>query len=153
MRIDIINGPNLNLLGEREPDIYGKTSLDEIKNQSIQYGQKHDMEVFFQQSNSEANLIDAVQIAHKKSVGMIINAAGYSHSSISLLDSLLAAPIPIIEVHLSNIFARESFRHKSLLSTAVNGVICGLGAQGYLLALDALAYIITNQAHNKGKSA
>ena len=145
MRIDIINGPNLNLLGEREIDIYGHDTLADIEAACRSHAQKNDIEINFQQSNSESALIEAVQRAHRDAAGLIINAAGYSHSSVSLLDALLVCKIPTIEVHISNIFARESFRHKSLLSPAVNGVICGIGTQGYLLALDALATIIAQK--------
>ena len=142
MRIDVINGPNLNLLGTRETEIYGSTSLAEIERQCIAHGKKLGMAVQFGQSNSETALIEAVQEAHRAAGGIVINAAGYSHSSISLLDALLAGTAPIVEVHLSNIYAREQFRQHSLLSQAVMGVICGFGAQGYLLALDALSQII-----------
>ncbi len=150
MRIDIINGPNLNLLGERETDIYGQDTLADIEAACRQRAQKNGLAIDFRQSNSESSLIEAVQRAHREAAGLIINAAGYSHSSVSLLDALIVCKIPIIEVHISNIFARESFRHKSLLSPAVNGLICGIGTHGYLLALDALANIIAQK--NKEKS-
>ena len=142
MRIDIINGPNLNLLGTRETEIYGTTSLADIKQQCLDHGGKLGMEIHFGQSNSETALIEAVQEAHREAQGIVINAAGYSHSSVSLLDALLAGKTPVIEVHLSNIFAREQFRHQSLLSQAALGVVCGFGAQSYILALDALAQIL-----------
>ena len=145
MRIDIINGPNLNLLGERQPDIYGKMTLADIETACRKHVEKNSIKINFRQSNSESALIEAVQTAHREAAGLIINAAGYSHSSVSLLDALLVCKVPTIEVHISNIFARESFRHKSLLSPAVSGLICGLGAQGYLLALDALAHIIAKK--------
>ena len=142
MRIDIINGPNLNMLGERQPDIYGTISLDDIARQTKAHGKTLGFEINFVQSNSESALIDAVQKAHGEADGIIINGAGYSHSSISLLDALLLGKKPVVEVHLSNIFARETFRHNSLLAQAARGVICGFGAKGYLMALDALADIL-----------
>ena len=145
MRIDIINGPNLNLLGERQPDIYGPMTLADIEAACRKHVKKNSIKINFRQSNSESALIEAVQTAHREAAGLIINAAGYSHSSVSLLDALLVCKVPTIEVHISNIFARESFRHKSMLSPAVSGLICGLGAHGYLLALDALAHIIAKK--------
>lgn len=142
MRIDIINGPNLNMLGTREPEIYGSASLADIEQASKKHGEALGFEINFVQSNSETALIDAVQQAHKQADGIIINGAGYSHSSVSLLDALLGGSKPIVEVHLSNIFARESFRHTSLLAPAAKGMICGFGAKTYLLALDALADLL-----------
>ncbi len=142
MLITIINGPNLNLLGEREPQIYGATSLDDIQKQTTAHAKGLGFDINFIQNNSEAALIDAVQKAHREAAGIIINGAGYSHSSIALLDALLSGKKPIVEVHLSNIFARESFRHHSVLAQAASGVICGFGAKSYLLALDALVEII-----------
>lgn len=142
MRIDIINGPNLNLLGERELEIYGKNTLADIESATTKHGEKFGFTINFIQSNAEGALIDAVQAAHRDADGIIINGAGYSHSSIALLDALLSGGKPVVEVHLSNIFAREDFRQTSFLSPAALGVICGFGPQVYLLALDALAALL-----------
>lgn len=145
MLIDIINGPNLNLLGTREPEIYGSVSLEDIERATKEHGRAIGLEVNFIQSNSESALIDAVQQAHKQADGIIINGAGYSHSSIALLDALLAGSKPVVEVHLSNIFARETFRHNSVLAQAAVGVICGFGAKGYVMALDALCDLLKKE--------
>lgn len=137
--IMILNGPNLNLLGEREPEIYGRQTLKDIEILCVARAQTLGMRATFRQTNAEGELIGWVQEARSGVDGLILNAGAYSHSSIALLDALLAFKAPIIEVHLSNIYRREPFRHHSYVSSAATGVICGLGAQGYLLALDALA--------------
>lgn len=138
----VLNGPNLNLLGSREPSIYGSDTLADIERACRKRAKALRLELEFRQSNHEGELIDWIQAARGKRAGIVINAAGYSYNSIALLDALLAAEMPIMEVHLTNIFKREPFRHHSTISAAARGVICGLGAQGYLLALDALADII-----------
>ena len=143
-KIIIINGPNLNLLGEREPEIYGSESLkdlekivkDHITNSNLS------VEVTFFQSNSEGDLVNSIQDAGKLMGGIIINAGGLSHTSVSILDALLAIKIPKIEVHISNLFTREEFRHSSYISKGVNGVVCGFGLNGYLLALDGINKLI-----------
>lgn len=135
----ILNGPNLNLLGQREPSIYGSGSLDELGEACRAHGRRLGQEVDFRQSNHEGVLVDWVQEAGRAFAGLVINAGAYSHTSVALLDALRAVDIPIVEVHLSNIFRREAFRHHSYPSLAATGVICGLGARGYLSALDALA--------------
>lgn len=137
--IFVINGPNLNLLGEREPEIYGSETLDDIRKKLEDQAASLGLAVDFRQSNSEGELVDWIQEARSKASGLIINAGAYSHTSLALLDALQACPIPCIEVHLSNIFARESFRHHSHISAQATGVICGLGSKGYELALSALA--------------
>lgn len=137
--IFILNGPNLNLLGTREVEIYGTTSLADIGIMSRAHAETHGLSVDFRQSNHEGKLVDWIQEARGKAEAIIINAAAYSHTSIAILDALQTFEGPIIEVHLSNIFKRESFRHHSHISGVADGVICGLGAQGYLLALTALA--------------
>lgn len=140
-KITILNGPNLNLLGTREPEIYGATTLADIEQLCKSTAQSQGLNASFHQSNHEGELVEWIQQAAKNSVGVIINAGGYTHTSVAIHDALRALTIPIIEVHLSNIYAREEFRHKSLISPLAKGVICGLGAQGYALAIDALAGI------------
>ena len=137
-KIYVLNGPNLNLLGDREPDIYGNVSLNDIENSLSSYGKKNNSEIYFKQSNHEGELIEFVHEASKKANAIIINPAGYSHTSVALLDALLAAKIPVVEVHISNIFRREDFRHNSYVSKAAIGVISGLGIEGYLYALKFL---------------
>jgi 3-dehydroquinate dehydratase-2 len=138
----ILNGPNLNMLGVREPALYGSQTLDEVEAACQERAEALGMVVDFRQSNSEGELVGWIQQARTANDGIIINAGAYSHTSIALLDALTLAELPVIEVHLSNIFRRESFRHHSYVSTIAKGVICGLGAQGYLLALDAMASIL-----------
>ncbi len=135
----IINGPNLNLLGSRQPEIYGRQTLDDIKNLCSAKAKSLGLEIAFMQSNAEGELVDMIQEAGAKGCGVIINAAAYTHTSIAILDALKACDVVCIEVHLSNVFAREAFRHKSYVSQAVTGMICGFGAKGYELALEALA--------------
>ncbi len=138
----VLNGPNLNLLGTREPDIYGRTSLDDIRNLAIARAQSHGLEADFRQSNDEGELVSLIQAARTTAKGIVINAAAYTHTSVAILDALLACGLPVIEVHLSNIYKREEFRHHSYVSRAAAGVICGFGAQGYELALDAMAHLL-----------
>jgi|TARA_E500000331_G_scaffold310638_1_gene317509 3-dehydroquinate dehydratase-2 len=143
-KIKFIDGPNLNLLGKREPEIYGSETLDDIhklvKSHIIE--KKYDIETFFFQSNSEGEIVDCIQSSGQNSDGLIINAAGFSHTSVALLDALLAIQIPKIEIHLTNLFKREDFRHHSFISKGVNGVICGFGANSYLLAVDGINKLI-----------
>ena len=141
-KILILNGPNLNMLGEREPDIYGGDSLEAIGVACQHKGQTLGMAVEFRQTNEEGELVGWIQSAAADFSGIVLNAGAYSHTSIAILDALRAVGLPTIEVHLSNIYRRESFRHHSYVSQAALGVICGLGAQSYLLALDALARIV-----------
>ena len=137
-KIYVLNGPNLNLLGDREPDIYGNVSLKDIEKSLSNYGKKNNSEIYFKQTNHEGELIEFVHEASKKANAIIINPAGYSHTSVALLDALLTVKIPIVEVHISNIFKREDFRHNSYVSKAAIGVISGLGIEGYLYALKFL---------------
>ena len=137
-RIHILNGPNLNLLGEREPDIYGASSLKDIENNLVAFANKNEAEVIFRQTNHEGELIELIHEAGKNGDGVIINPAGYTHTSIALYDALLALNIPIIEVHISNIYKREKFRHSSYVSMAANSVISGLGVDGYTVALESM---------------
>ncbi len=138
----VLNGPNLNMLGSREPDVYGNFTLDDIRAQVEDHGGKLGLTVDFRQSNSEAELVGWIQEAADGAAGLIVNAGAYTHTSIALLDALKAVQVPAVEVHLSNIFAREEFRQESYVSRAVVGVICGFGPSGYLMALDALADIM-----------
>lgn len=135
----VLNGPNLNLLGTREPEIYGRESLADIEKAMQAQAADLGVDVEFRQSNSEGTLVDWVQEAGAKAGGLILNPGAYTHTSVALLDALTAISIPKIELHLSNIHAREEFRRRSLTAAAVDGVIMGLGANGYGLALTALA--------------
>ncbi|MGB8274123.1 MAG: type II 3-dehydroquinate dehydratase [Alphaproteobacteria bacterium] len=138
----VVNGPNLNLLGEREPAVYGHETLADIEKACRAKAAELGLAVDFRQSNSEAEIIAMIQAARRKAAGIIINAAGLTHSSVTILDALQASDLPIIEVHLSNIFRREEFRHHSYVSRAADGVICGLRGQGYVLALEAMAHLV-----------
>ena len=143
-KIVIINGPNLNLLGEREPEVYGTETLIDLEkmvNDHIEISNLKIDTVFFQ-SNSEGELVNSIQNAGKTLDGIIINAGGLSHTSVSILDALLAIKIPKIEVHISNLFTREEFRHSSYISKGVNGIVCGFGLNGYLLAIDGINKLI-----------
>ncbi len=138
----VINGPNLNLLGSREPDVYGHTTLSDIEKIAMETGESLGLSIEFLQSNEEGALVNWIQEAREKAKGLIVNAAGYTHTSVAIMDALLASDIPIIEVHLSNIYKREDFRHHSYVSPAASGVICGFGAHGYSLAIDAMANLL-----------
>lgn len=135
----VLNGPNLNLLGTREPEIYGNETLASIESSSRKCAKKLGLAVEFRQSNTEGELVGWIQEAAKSFDALIVNAGAYTHTSVALLDALLAIKIPIIEVHLSNINKREEFRHNSFVSKAADGMICGLGGLGYELALISLA--------------
>lgn len=136
--IYVLNGPNLNLLGTREPEVYGHETLGDIEERTRARAKSLGLEVDFRQSNSEGELIGWVQEARGKASGLIVNAGALTHTSVGLLDAMQAVSLPAIEVHLSNIFRRESFRQHSYISLAANGVICGLGAIGYELAIEAM---------------
>ena len=137
----ILHGPNLNLLGQREPNVYGSLSLDEINQRLVNLGQELGVEVRTTQSNHEGILIDALQDARSWAAGVVFNPAGYSHTSVALRDAVAAISIPVIEVHLSNIYARDEFRHRSMISAVCSGTIAGLGLRSYTLALRALTEI------------
>ncbi len=145
LRALILNGPNLNMLGVREPSIYGHETLDDIAQLCETRARELGLQPDFRQSNLEGELVTWIQQARGSAAGIIINPGAYGHTSIALLDALLIAELPVIEVHLSNIFRREDFRHHTYVSQAASGVICGLGAQGYLLALDALATLLKSK--------
>ncbi len=134
----ILNGPNLNLLGTREPEVYGRETLADVERACAKTARTLGLAIDFRQSNREGELVDWIQEAREHHAGIVINAGAYSHTSVAILDALLAAERPVIEVHLSNLFKRDAFRHHSYISQAAQGVICGLGAAGYLYALDAL---------------
>jgi 3-dehydroquinate dehydratase-2 len=135
----VLNGPNLNMLGKRQPQIYGRETLADVEKACRAEAQRLGLAVEFSQSNHEGVLVDHIQAAREKNSGIVINAGAYTHTSVALLDAINAAEVPTIEVHISNIYRRESFRHHSYISAAAVGVIAGLGSQGYLLALQALA--------------
>jgi 3-dehydroquinate dehydratase-2 len=141
----VLNGPNLNLLGLREPDIYGHETLSDIEEACLERAVELGLSLDFRQSNHEGQLVDWIQEARQTADGIILNAGAYSHTSIALLDALNAAELPVVEVHLSNIFRREAFRHHSYISQAARGVICGLGGQGYELALTAMARLVRSE--------
>ncbi len=136
-KVLVLNGPNLNMLGKREPEIYGAQSLNEIISQLTQLAQTKEIELSHVQSNAEHELINTIHQAFQKVDFIIINPAAFTHTSVALRDALLAVNIPFIEVHLSNVHAREKFRQHSYLSDVANGVICGLGAKGYSYALES----------------
>ena len=137
-KIIIINGPNLNLLGEREQSQYGSTTFEELKANCLKKGQKIGLDIDFAQSNVEGELVNIIQDSRKKYEGIIINAAGFTHTSVAIRDALDLFKKPIIELHISNIYKREEFRHKSLISDIVTGGIFGLGVEGYILAIISL---------------
>ena len=141
-KILIINGPNLNLLGSREDDIYGKDSLDKIKSDCEKKGIEKELEIIFFQSNNEGEIIDKIHEVNDKFDGLIINPAAFTHSSIAILDSLRAINKPKIEIHLSNIYAREEYRKKSITSEGVDGLICGFGGNSYILGIEAICKLI-----------
>ena len=141
-KILIINGPNLNLLGTREETKYGKVTLEEVKKNCEFHAKSINVEIHFYQSNIEGEIVEMIQKAKGNYNGIIINAAGYTHTSVAILDSLLAIKLPTIEVHITNIYNREEFRKKSLISKAANGIICGFGVNGYIMAIDAMKEII-----------
>jgi 3-dehydroquinate dehydratase-2 len=137
--IYVLNGPNLNLLGTREPAVYGRDTLDDVRRRTEARATALGLTVDFRQSNHEGELVTWIQEARGRAKGILINAGGYTHTSVAILDALQAVELPAIEVHLSNIFRREPFRHHSYISSGVKGVICGLGARGYELAIEAIA--------------
>ncbi|WP_174801849.1 type II 3-dehydroquinate dehydratase [Martelella limonii] len=137
-QIFVLNGPNLNLLGQREPGIYGALSLASIETACRALGEELGFQIDFRQSNHEGVLVDWIHEANEKAAGVAINPGAYGHTSIALHDAIRAIAVPVVELHLSNIHAREAFRHKSMIAPVVKGVICGLGQDSYLLALRAL---------------
>lgn len=147
--IYVLNGPNLNLLGQREPAVYGRDTLEDVARLARARAEAHGLKIEFRQSNLEGEMVGWIQEARAKAAGIVINAGAYTHTSIAILDALQAAELPVIEVHLSNIFRREPFRHHSYVSLGANGVICGLGAAGYELALEAMAGLIAKASRGQ----
>ena len=143
-RVLVINGPNLNLLGSREPDVYGSTTLAQVEALVRQRAAVLGASIEWLQSNQEGALVDAVQQLRQRADGAIVNLGGYTHTSVAIRDAFLAAPVPFVEVHLSNLFQREAFRHHSMTADLALGVIAGFGARGYVLALDALVATLRN---------
>jgi len=144
-KIIIINGPNLNLLGEREQSQYGSTTFNQLKENCLKESKRIGIELEFAQSNIEGELVNMIQDARKKYDGMIINAAGFTHTSVAIRDALDLFKKPIIELHISNIYKREEFRHKSLISDIATGGIFGLGVEGYILAIISIEKILKNE--------
>jgi 3-dehydroquinate dehydratase-2 len=139
----VLNGPNLNLLGSREPEIYGRATLADVEKLCRATAKQHSLAVEFRQSNHEGEIIDWIQeVRAKKAAGLVINPAGYGHTSVAILDALAALEVPVIEVHISNIHARESFRRRTYVSQVARAVLCGFGIHGYALAIDGLAALI-----------
>ena len=147
----VLNGPNLNLLGVRDPSVYGRDTLADIEERCLARAAALGLQIDFRQTNHEGQLVDWIQEARESADGIVLNAGALTHTSVAVLDALSAADLPVIEVHLSNIFRRESFRHHSYVSLAATGVICGLGAQGYERALDALANLLERGADEAGQ--
>ena len=143
--IAVLNGPNLNMLGSREPTLSGAATIEDLEALCIETAQALDLAIDFRQTNHEGELITWVQECRDRARGIVINPAGYGHTSIALVDALLASELPIVEVHLTNIHAREEFRRHSMVSRVANGVICGLGIRGYGLALTALAEMLLDE--------
>ena len=142
--IIIINGPNINLLGEREQSQYGSITYDDLKNKCIKYSKGLEVDIEFIQSNIEGEIVTIIQKAKEKFDGLIINAAGFTHTSVAIRDALTIFKKPSIELHISNIYKREEFRHKSMISDVVTGIICGLGSNGYILAINAMHELLKN---------
>ena len=138
----ILNGPNLNLLGSREPEVYGSQTLEDISSLCTEKAKTLGLDVDFRQTNDEGELVNQIQEANRSACAIVLNAAAYTHTSVAMHDALRMCEIPIIEVHLSNVYKREEFRHKSFVSPVAQGVICGFGAQGYELALDATSKLV-----------
>ncbi len=141
-KIIVINGPNLNLLGEREKEKYGNVSLKDIENKCVKFGSDNGLQIVFKQSNIEGEIVELIQSSRSNYSGLIINGAGYTHTSVAILDALKVLTIPIIELHITNIYNREEFRHKSLISQAATGIICGFGVEGYIMAIEAIKNIL-----------
>ena len=150
--IYVLNGPNLNLLGQREPQVYGTASLDDIGAALVERARELGVEVDIRQSNHEGHLIDWLHEALAKASAVIINGGGYAHTSIAIRDAIAALPIPVIEVHLSNVYAREGFRRQSMIAQVARGSISGLGPLGYVLALDAAAHLCKGAAATQAKN-
>ena len=145
-KILVIHGPNLNMLGKREPEKYGTSTLEDINASLMEYGQKKGMTLQTYQSNHEGDIVDQIQQARGTYDGLIINPAAYTHTSIAIRDAILILDIPVIEIHLSNIYKRKTFRHHSTLNDVVSGQITGFGRFGYMMALDAIDHLLKNSS-------
>ena len=143
--IAVLNGPNLNMLGLREPRIYGPDTLEDVEQLCVDTAEELGLAIDFRQTNSEGELIDWVQQCRGRAAGIVINPAGLTHTSVSLMDALLSAELPVVEIHISNIHKREEFRHHSYVSKVAQGVICGFGIHGYALSLTAMAELVPDQ--------
>ena len=141
-KIIIINGPNLNLLGEREKEKYGSITLKNVESECQNFSDKNGLNISFFQSNIEGEIVEIIQQSRNKYDGIIINAAGYTHTSVAIHDALKILKIPIIELHITNIYKREEFRHKSLISEVSTGIICGFGVDGYIMSLEAIGKLV-----------
>jgi 3-dehydroquinate dehydratase II len=140
--VAVLNGPNMNMLGLRQPELHGSATLDDVESLCAETAEQVGLAIDFRQTNGEGELITWVQECRNRAAGIVINPAGYSHTSVALLDALLATDLPVIEVHISNIHRRDEFRHHSFVSMAATGVICGLGIRGYAMAITAMADIL-----------
>ena len=140
--IYVLNGPNLNLLGQRQPDVYGRNTLADVEVLCRRRAERYELEVTFRQSNHEGDIVDWLQEARHDACGVIINPGAFTHTSIAILDAIIATELPVIEVHISNIHAREEFRRHSYVSTVAKAVLCGFGIEGYGLAIDGLATLL-----------
>ena len=144
-KIIILNGPNLNLLGEREKSQYGSFTLKDIEKNCKEFAEKNSIALTLFQTNIEGELVEKIQNSRNDQQGLIINAGGYTHTSVAIHDALKVLKIPIVELHITNIYNREDFRHKSLISKIANGVICGFGSEGYIMALKAMEIFLNNE--------
>ena len=149
----VLNGPNLNLLGKREPAVYGAETLADVRRRTEARAAALGLAVDFRQTNAEGTLVDWIQEAREGASGIVINAGAYTHTSVAVLDALNAAELPVVELHLSNIFRREPFRHTSYVSPAAQGLICSFGPRGYELAMDAMAGLLAGSAGRRPESA
>jgi len=149
----VLNGPNLNMLGLREPEIYGRETLADVEAAVRRHAETLGLGVDFRQSNHEGELVTWIQEARQKACGILLNAGAFTHTSVAILDALNAAEVPAIEVHLSNVFRRESFRHQSYVSLGAVGVICGFGPASYILALDGLSRVLAGRQPGAKPSA
>jgi 3-dehydroquinate dehydratase-2 len=147
----VLNGPNLNLLGTRQPEVYGSTTLADIEADCVEYGASLEVSITCAQSNHEGELVDTIHAAKGTFAGIILNAGAYTHTSIALMDAIASVELPVIELHLSNIHAREAFRHKSYIAPVAVGQICGFGAAGYRLSIDAMLTHLSDAKHGQKK--
>jgi 3-dehydroquinate dehydratase II len=146
--IYVLNGPNLNLLGTREPDIYGRATLADVERLCREQAKSLKLDIEFRQSNHEGDIVDWLQEARQQAAGIVINPGAFTHTSLAILDAILAAAIPVVEVHITNIHAREEFRRVSLVSKVAKAVICGFGIEGYALAITGLAAVLGTKAQS-----